>query len=686
MALKIGGVNLKTLGMHGGYANVSSYGGSANGTYDNSGIVQAIIDGFEVLEGGTILFPVDDSTEFWRFTTGVVNDSSKTVNFMGTGHRGSDGVLDKQGGNQGVLFLDNNTPNAALLTYAGPTSPRAWGQRIENLAFNGRMSTDGIGTNQSAINFAGRCGGHLIRNCGFQFWSGYAIAHDPSVLHNYNQNSAIRDSHFWNVGGCFGPTQEYSAGFGYLFASGYTLDNVGLDNGVLWAGSNFTPKPYIWDLRATRQAQFPGILLIEGTGASGQTACMAFAAGSGCRIGRIHYEITTNQPTYFAALYGVSGGTYNATGEKTITIGEMGGGATPSITGFWFQDDSTNETIVNIDSLISYTLANVGQLVVWENGVAANNAGRIDIRNLETKTNFTIPQQYRGRVNIRASSGMDKAGRNPVPVTAPRLLGRWNANDGSIFRDFGDFYVLNSGNIADQAIEADGDFFVHRFTGEATTFPQITFQFRVDELEGAYITFAFLYRCTIDAADTGSSPQMYTDGTRWEEIERFDHTSKNTTDYVLGICSVKIGEQASKWFQTRVSGSATTVAPIYRLAAFEAWLGCPQSFNLQPAFNGTTVPSFGNTDATPSVTGYKTWKTGTTTQTITDLDNFPAGEERTIISKGTITFDTTGTNLVGSSADLVTNTGDITKWVSEDGTTKRLIGFVDVSIDNSAGA
>ena len=57
-----------------------------------------------------------------------------------------------------------------------------------------------------------------------------------------------------------------------------------------------------------------------------------------------------------------------------------------------------------------------------------------------------------------------------------------------------------------------------------------------------------------------------------------------------------------------------------------------------------------------------------------------------IVSKGAITYDTTSTNLEGSSVDIVTANNDVTEWLCEDGTTWRLLSYVDASTDNSAGA
>lgn len=92
-------------------------------------------------------------------------------------------------------------------------------------------------------------------------------------------------------------------------------------------------------------------------------------------------------------------------------------------------------------------------------------------------------------------------------------------------------------------------------------------------------------------------------------------------------------------------------------------------------------------EATPSAKGRRRWKTGGTT-TITDLDDTYAGQEIIIVCKHSLTFDFTTAqdadhNLDGSSADITADTGDILVFLSEDGTTLRLISYLDASVDNN---
>ncbi len=101
--------------------------------------------------------------------------------------------------------------------------------------------------------------------------------------------------------------------------------------------------------------------------------------------------------------------------------------------------------------------------------------------------------------------------------------------------------------------------------------------------------------------------------------------------------------------------------------------------------------TFGSADATPSVLNGSTFLSNATGVTITRFDDGVVGQEITIISKGATVYDTsTATRLIGSTVDITTASGDITTWICETGGTSssvwRLKGFVDVSVDNSAGA
>jgi len=172
----------------------------------------------------------------------------------------------------------------------------------------------------------------------------------------------------------------------------------------------------------------------------------------------------------------------------------------------------------------------------------------------------------------------------------------------------------------------------------------------------------------------------------------------NGTNYETAYVTARLNSSLTQQIFTRNTGTAPTVAPIVYIESAQAWLGQPETFNIAAPQDdlglptGRTIPfTLTDSDVTPSVAGNKVLLTGTTGITITRFDDGLAGQEITIISKGAIVFDTSpATRLIGSSVDITTAAGDVTKWVCETGGTTssvwRLIGFVDVSVDNSAGA
>ncbi len=106
---------------------------------------------------------------------------------------------------------------------------------------------------------------------------------------------------------------------------------------------------------------------------------------------------------------------------------------------------------------------------------------------------------------------------------------------------------------------------------------------------------------------------------------------------------------------------------------------------------GVETQTFTAADATPSVLIGDSFESSTTGVTITQFNDGYEKQNISIISKGATVYDTsTATRLIGSSVDITTASGDVTTWVCETGGTTssvwRLTGFVDVSVDNSAGA
>ena len=90
---------------------------------------------------------------------------------------------------------------------------------------------------------------------------------------------------------------------------------------------------------------------------------------------------------------------------------------------------------------------------------------------------------------------------------------------------------------------------------------------------------------------------------------------------------------------------------------------------------------------TPSVALGNIYKTGGTT-TITDFDDGVEGQLLIVLCKHSLTFDFTTAqdadhNLDGSSADITADTGDMLKFLCEDGTTWHLESNNDASADNN---
>ena len=98
--------------------------------------------------------------------------------------------------------------------------------------------------------------------------------------------------------------------------------------------------------------------------------------------------------------------------------------------------------------------------------------------------------------------------------------------------------------------------------------------------------------------------------------------------------------------------------------------------------SGNTFVTFADGDDTPSVATGNLFKHHASTETITMFDNGLSGQIITVISTAAITYDVTGTNLKGGSADIVTANGDVTQWCF-DGTNWYLLQFMDVSADHS---
>ena len=165
---------------------------------------------------------------------------------------------------------------------------------------------------------------------------------------------------------------------------------------------------------------------------------------------------------------------------------------------------------------------------------------------------------------------------------------------------------------------------------------------------------------------------------------------RKITDSNIDAC-IKVDSEAEdvyigpNWFPTSTTRTKLSIDG----SATRTW-GFTNPDNNAQEFNSwgptaSPVTTFGATDTTPTVVGGNVFLTHASTQTLTDFDDGVAGQEITVISKAAVTFAFSG-DLTGSSASLVTASGDVTRWVCEDGTVWILLGYVDVSVDNSAGA
>ena len=127
-------------------------------------------------------------------------------------------------------------------------------------------------------------------------------------------------------------------------------------------------------------------------------------------------------------------------------------------------------------------------------------------------------------------------------------------------------------------------------------------------------------------------------------------------------------------------------ALVLRMFNDQVWEETSRKTNVARHDLAVGVVTFSSGDATPTVAGADKFISNATGVTVTDFDDGITGQEITIISGGATVYDTTGTNLSGSSADITTAAGDTTRWICQNGTTWRLLGYVDISVDNSAGA
>ncbi len=145
---------------------------------------------------------------------------------------------------------------------------------------------------------------------------------------------------------------------------------------------------------------------------------------------------------------------------------------------------------------------------------------------------------------------------------------------------------------------------------------------------------------------------------------------------------------------TKITAISCEIGGVGAVAVFDTHAAANVSYQAIGCAHGgdhSSIKTFDSADATPSVSAGNNFFSNSTGVTITQFDDGIAGQAMDIISKGATVYDTsTATRLVGSSVDITTASGDVTTWLCEVGGTSssvwRLKGFVDVSVDNSAGA
>jgi hypothetical protein len=101
------------------------------------------------------------------------------------------------------------------------------------------------------------------------------------------------------------------------------------------------------------------------------------------------------------------------------------------------------------------------------------------------------------------------------------------------------------------------------------------------------------------------------------------------------------------------------------------------------ALSISSMQSFGESDATPDISGYSYFVTHATTDTITDFDGttMATGQIIVVESAGAITYDVTTSGLVCGGTDVITADGDVTAWIYN-GTDWLCWAFMDLD-DNS---
>ena len=187
------------------------------------------------------------------------------------------------------------------------------------------------------------------------------------------------------------------------------------------------------------------------------------------------------------------------------------------------------------------------------------------------------------------------------------------------------------------------------------------------------------------------------DASQWNVCAGYIRNNWNALEVVLGV-DLNMEGSAVAWYEasapTTTADTSTALTATYNgMLWVDSDSRALYTYIYGTGFVGTdTLPSvvtFTAADTTPTVVLSSVFETNTGALTISDFDDGTDGKVIYVLSKGTITYDVDTAqgadyNLDGSSADVVTASGDITVWRNEGGTTWHLVAWNDASADNSA--
>jgi hypothetical protein len=525
--------------------SVKDFGATGDGATDDRASIQDAIN-YAVSVGAALFFPQGT----YRITAPLIV-RLYAIRMFGA-RRGDAGRGTR-------IYLDSTTVGdyAIILSATGFTP---FGMVITDIEFKGTNSV----ADQGGIKFAGRYSWTSLERLTFDTFTGYAIGRDPTVT-SYTQNNALRDITFISVGGCYGLTSEPAAGAAYLGETLLTISNVNLEAGIITT----SPKPYIWDFRASRQIN-ASIMLVEGARAA-VTAGLAFCTNSYSYIETFWCEFSVTEPTYTAIFLADPTNKFYSSTAAQVTINNIVSGATP------IRFEQT-EAVVTVNEWVSYNIASAADVASF-----AGPYGFLTVRNLYCKLQFTIPDNLYGRLLLNCIS--EDSANNKVSIpSGSSLLWRWNAAAGSLLTAAGAFFVPSiASGVASNAVEAYGTMLVHRFTSPVGAVPNLWWEFTLpSSFDDCIVTLVVRYRVDVDAVDASTVPNMLGVSTNpLTEITAVNGRFKNAD--ATAVATGRFVSGTNYRLRTGYSGLAPTVPVITRIMAVEAYAGPAPSLTLAVA-------------------------------------------------------------------------------------------------------